>query len=400
MSVRKRTWTTPAGEQRSAWVADYFDARGIRRRKSFDLKKHADAFEKRAGVEVADGVHVPDGETITVALAGKHWIDAGTVAGLERTTIDQRRQHLQLHIVPFIGASRLNKITGPTVRDFQRRLREAGRSAAMVKRVTVSLGSILAVAQLDGAVIRNAVHELSRARAAKSTEKRADGRLQVGVDIPTGEEVRALLTHLAGRYRPLIVTAVFTGLRSSELRGLRWSDVDLQKAVLHVRQRADRYGDIGEPKTHAGHRSVPLPPMVVNTLREWRLACPKSPLDLTFPNGDGKVDFHQNMTKRGLWPAEIAAGLSIKTGKLGDDGRPTLAPKYPGLHALRHWFASWCINRKIDGGLELPAKAVQARLGHSSITVTFDTYGHLFPIADEAEALAAAETALMAVPRT
>ncbi len=58
-------------------------------------------------------------------------------------------------------------------------------------------------------------------------------------------------------------------------------------------------------------------------------------------------------------------------------------------------FASWCINRKVDGGLELPAKAVQERLGHSSITVTFDTYGHLFPIADEAEALAAAETALM-----
>ncbi len=177
----------------------------------FTLKKDAQAFEKRAGVEVADGTHVADGETITIKAAGKNWIDAGTVAGLERTTIDQRRQHLDLHIVPLIGDVKLNKVTGPLVRDFQRQLREGGRSAAMVKRVTVSLGSILAVAQLDGAVIRNAVHELSRARTAKSTEARADGRLQVGVDIPSQDEIKAFLTKLDGRYRPLLVTAVFTG---------------------------------------------------------------------------------------------------------------------------------------------------------------------------------------------
>jgi integrase len=52
------------------------------------------------------------------------------------------------------------------------------------------------------------------------------------------------------------------------------------------------------------------------------------------------------------------------------DGRPLVTPKYTGLHALRHFYASWCINRKADGGLELPAKVVQHRLGHSSIVVT------------------------------
>jgi hypothetical protein len=65
--------------------------------------------------------------------------------------------------------------------------------------------------------------------------------------------------------------------------------------------------------------------------------------------------------------------------------------KYKGLHALRHFYASWCINRRVDGGLELPIKVVQARRGHASIQMTADTYGHLFPRGDDGAELAAAE---------
>ena len=70
--------------------------------------------------------------------------------------------------------------------------------------------------------------------------------------------------------------------------------------------------------------------------------------------------------------------------------------KYPGLHALRHFYASWCINRRLDGGLELPLKIVQTRLGHASIKLTADTYGHLFPRGDDGAELAAAEKAFLA----
>jgi integrase len=77
------------------------------------------------------------------------------------------------------------------------------------------------------------------------------------------------------------------------------------------------------------------------------------------------------------------------------DGKPIVEAKYSGLHALRHFFASWCINRKVDGGQELPAKVVQARLGHASITMTMDTYTHLFPSGDDNAELAAAEQVLL-----
>jgi integrase len=78
-----------------------------------------------------------------------------------------------------------------------------------------------------------------------------------------------------------------------------------------------------------------------------------------------------------------------------EDGKPAIKAKYSGLHTLRHFFASWCINRKVDGGLELPAKIVQERPGHSSIVVTLDTYGHLFPRGDDANELADAERVLL-----
>jgi integrase len=76
-----------------------------------------------------------------------------------------------------------------------------------------------------------------------------------------------------------------------------------------------------------------------------------------------------------------------------EEGKPIMEAKYTGLHALRHFYASWCINRKADGGLELSPKIVQERMGHSSITVTMDVYGHLFPRGDDSGAGAGREAA-------
>jgi integrase len=81
---------------------------------------------------------------------------------------------------------------------------------------------------------------------------------------------------------------------------------------------------------------------------------------------------------------------------LDEDGELKRRPRYTGLHCLRHFFASWCIGRKVDGGRELPAKVVQTWLGHSSIAMTLDVYGHLLPRGDDVDELAAAEAALLA----
>lgn len=384
MSVRKRSWQSSSGELKTAWVVDYTDTAGKRRLKTFARKKDADAFAATAAVEVRQGVHVADSASLTVREAGALWIASGETAGLERSTLAQYRQHLDLHIGPFIGDMLLSKLSVPAVRAFEDQLREGDRSPAMVRKVRTSLGSLLADAMERGLVARNVVRERRRTRH-KSVERRQKGRLKVGVDIPAPAEIRALVGALEGRWRPLILTAIFAGLRASELRGLRWSDVNLGRREIRVHQRADRFNDIGRPKSEAGERVVPVPPIVINTLEEWRHICPVSHLGLVFPNGKGQIESLANIRNRGLVPAMKRAGIVDDTG----------GAKYAGMHALRHFYASWCINRQEDGGLGLPPKTVQERLGHASITMTMDVYGHLFPRGDDADELAAAEAALL-----
>ena len=386
MSVRKRMWKSPAGETKEAWVVDYVDQHGDRHLKTFAKKRDADAHHAIVSVTVRAGLHTADSKSVTVAKAADLWIESCEGAGLERSTIAAYRQHADLHITPILGALRLSQLTVPLVRGFEDRLLRDGRSPAMVRNVRRSLGAILADAQERGLVAQNVVYSLRKRQRSRRTE--STGKLKTDIDIPPPAEMRAIVGSLnagAGRFRVLLLTAIFTGLRASELRGLRWSDVDLKKGELHVRQRADRYGAIGRPKSEAGERTVPLPPMVIAALREHRLASPKGELDLVFANVRGGIEHRNSIVKCGFHPAQIAAGVVDQHG----------GAKYKGLHSLRHFYASWCINRRVDGGSTVPLKLVQTRLGHASIQMTADTYGHLFPCGDNGSELAAAERAFL-----
>jgi integrase len=276
MSVRKRIWRRPDGEPREAWVVDYVDQHGDRHLKTFARKRDADAYHAVVAAAVRAGTHTADSKSVTVAKAGELWLESGRAAGLERVTLTAYRQQLEIHIAPWLGTLKLAQLTLPLVRAFEDRLRAEGRSPVMVRRVIRSLGALLADAQDRGLVAQNVVRSRSRRRRGNDGARaESNGKLKVGVDIPTPDEIRAIIAKLPEARRPLLLTAIFTGLRASELRGLTWDGVDLKRGDIHVRQRADRYGVIGRPKSKAGERTVPLPPMVAATLREHRLACPK-----------------------------------------------------------------------------------------------------------------------------
>lgn len=388
MSVRRRKWTTKKGEVKECWLVAYVDQNNERRFRSFERKKDADDYQATVKVEVANGVHTAHSKSPTVAEAAEDWLKYVELEKRERSTSDYYRGHIDNHIKPRIGNEKLAKLTTPRIQAFRDDLL-VSLSRAQAKKVLTSLKSLLKDAQRRGNVAQNVALGVSIIR-----DKRGKRKLKVGVDIPTPDEIRRIVHAATGRARALIVTAIFTGLRSSELRGLRWPDVDLKAGELHVRQRADRYNEMGKPKSEAGERVIPLGPMAANTLKEWKLACPKGELDLVFPNTLGKIWDHADIVSRYLGPTLVAAGVTV-TVKDGD-GNPTVEAKYTGLHALRHFYASWLINRKRDGGLELPAKTVQGRMGHSSIVVTMDTYGHLFPSTDDGSEMAEAEKTLLA----
>ena len=375
MSVRKRAWTTAKGERKEAWLVTYRDRQGDRCQETFDRKRDADARYDAIKQALREGTHTPRSKSITVSEAGTVWLDACEADALERATILGYRIFLERHIVPHLGHVRLCDLTVADVAMFEDALLRDKRSADLVRKVRVALGQLIGVAQKRGLVQRNVVRELGR---GKRSERGA--KLVAGVDIPLPTEIGAILAN-AGRWRPLLLVASFTGLRASELRGLRWADVDLNAKCLTVSQRADRYNKIGPPKSKAGARVVPFGKVVLNTLREWKLACPKG--ELVFPNTKGKVETLGRIVQHGFNPAQIAAGVT------GADRQP----KY-SFHSLRHFFASWCINTKQAGGLGLSLKEAQERLGHSSLAMTSDVYGHLFPRSD-ADDLDDAELAIV-----
>ena len=206
MSIRKRAWTTGKGEKKEAWVADYVDQSGKRHLKTFERKKDADAFHSKASVEVRDGTHTADSASVTVAKAGDLWILTCKGRELETTTVDSYEQHIKLHIGPYLGRVKLSQLTAPMVRDFEDNLRNgtpapgqetgAARSPAMVKRIIGSLGSMLGDAQERGLVARNVVRDL-RSRRRKGVDRRAErrqkGKLRIGIDIPTRQEIKAIV---------------------------------------------------------------------------------------------------------------------------------------------------------------------------------------------------------------
>jgi integrase len=379
-TVRKRTWKS-GGETKTAWIADYFDQEGKRHIKTCKTKKEADGFLVQARHEVARGVHTPENTSIAVAEAARLWIETGELEKLERSTLRQYRNHIKLHINPLIGNVKLARLSTPAIESFRDELLKKG-SRAMARKVLASLKSILSEAQRRGLVAQNAAQPVK-----VDVKKRDQRKLAAGRDIPSKEEVQTILAKADGRWRPLFITAIFTGMRSSELRGLAWDDVDVEQKVIHVRQRADHWGAMGAPKSAAGDRKIPMSPMVVNALQEWRLTCPRTEagegaegrLWLVFPNGNGNVENHANIANRGFYALQLAAGMVDPDGK----------PKY-GMHALRHFFASWAIEKGFS------PKRLQALLGHSSIQMTFDVYGHLFPsFEDDHAKFAAGELALV-----
>ncbi len=378
-SVRKRIWTSK-GRLHSAWVCDYADAEGKRRLKTFETKKKADAWLVQAGHQIANGTHTPDREAVTVAAAGAAWLRRCEAERLEASTLRQYDGHLKHHIGPALGSVKLSRLTTPQVAKFaDDMLRDHSRP--LTRKVLVSLRALLKSAQRQGLVAQNVATAVRIGAQGRHTEK---------IDILAPDEVRKLLAAATGRFRPFLLVAIFTGLRASELRGLRWVDVDFESNKLTVSQRADENGVIGSPKSSASRRTLPMPPLVSAALRTWAAECPAGVAGLVFPNGAGRPESLANLQNR-LWgPLQIACGLTDlrpdKAGKL------VIRPRY-GLHVLRHFYASWLIHQGFA------PKRVQSYMGHATIKLTLDTYGHLWPDdAADVERLAEAETALLQPP--
>jgi integrase len=355
MSIRKRTWVTAKGKSKEAFIVDYsFVKDGKRRRaiKTFPTEKAAKAFRGKADLHN----HIPGHASDSVRDAADRWLEAvrlGTrkdiTEQVEPATFRQYEYHVTRYIVPQLGDERLTTLAEDTVKDFRDRLLRK-LSRGMARKVLATLKAILAENKIT---LEVTIGKDSRRHKApiKPLKPKEIVRL---LSVLEAKEGRAWL-----RWRALVATAIHTGMRPSELRGLPWDAVDLKSSRIEVMQRADEGGRIGAPKSAAARRKIDLPPSLVTLLREWRM---QTTSDLVFANGAGNPESLANIHNRCWTILRSEAGIDTSHK----------------LYALRHYHAS----ALIDDGAN--PKEVQAEMGHSSIQVTFDVYGHLFHD-DEAE---------------
>jgi integrase len=365
-AIRKREWVSPKGQKKTAWLVDYKDQHGKRRARQFSTKKEAENYADCARNEIRQGRHTHDRDSITVSVAADLWIAAAEAENLERSTIKRYRELANLHIVPKFGALKLSQLTKTQVVEWRQELLTA-KSRAMASKILRGLSAILSNAMQIGAISQNVASDVKIGRAKREAER---------VEAPARADLKKMIDAATEDERPFILTAITTGLRSSELRGLCWRDIDLKAGTLTVRQRADQWGVMGPPKSEAGRRTIPMPPQLVAELTKWKLRCKPTKIGLVFPSAAGTPMRHSNVLRRMYFPLQVRAGLGVPkldtSGKplLDDEGQPMLTGKYR-FHALRHAAASGWIASKID------LKRLQVWIGHESIQLTLDTYGHL-----------------------
>lgn len=422
-SLYPRRWTTPKGAVKRGWEVawtEVVDGERKRRSKLFSRDKPdalARARRFRNKMEDPDAPAVTaEGEPVTVTAAGQAWVDAAERAGRSRYTVDYYQRQLDLHIAPArvdrgdgtevaFGKLLVSEVTPPLCEALKRWLL-THRGEKLTAKVLVSVRSLFRQAVRDG--------HLSVSPAA-ATRQQAVDRGEDEVIIPEPAEVKALLKAVtsaepaAPTYAEVwIRMTMMTGMRPSENLGAAIEDLVLEgsRPGIRIRRNRDDFGRLGPVKRRRSRRFIPLPPGIVALLRRWLLVVPRGNalpdpaqpgkrIHLLFPTSIGTAQSRANVTNRAWAPALIKAGLyeEVPATRLVDGKRAKRIrrrPLYP-LNSLRHLAASLLIDRGVG------PKQIQHHMGHSSIKVTFDVYGHLFAAREtETDALAAIERDLQA----
>ena len=362
--IRKRT-----GAKGQTWQLRFKDpVSGKKRYKTFPRRKDADAFLQN--LSSAEFLH--DSDTVTMAIAADRWVEVCRNTGrkgrepVEASTLRKYEEHTEI-IKKMVGGKKLNEFSPVSCNQFRDELLGL-YSRKYAKKILTSFKSILSQARTDGH-LRNDPAESTAIHLSQRHEKQEQS------EIPSVAEVQTLLAkaeELANsknkqmakawsRYAPFFQVLAYSGMRPCEAIGLPWKDADFEAGTIEVTQDATETGEIGLPKSASAYRTIHMPDMVMEALRRWQPDCPDGELDLVFPNWKGGVESHSNITNRGWYVLQRACGL-VKDGN---------KPKYP-LKSLRHVRASLEIHHGAT------AKEIQMLMGHSTVKITFDVYGHLF----------------------
>lgn len=288
----------------------------------------------------------------TLSQAAEEWLE-GARSGLIRnrsgdmykpSVIRGYEQALRQHLLPDLGPHRLSEISRVDVQHVADRLLASGANPSTIRNALMPLRVIFRRAVSRGELAINPATgvELPAVRGRRDS-------------IVSPEQAAKLLEALPTHDRALWGTALYAGVRRGELMAMRWEDVDLATGVVRVEASYDPAArKFVEPKSRSGRRVVPMAAALRDLLVEHRMSV-DDPTGLIFGSTPDRPFNHSTIRQR--------ADRAWKKAEL----EPI------GLHEARHTFASMMIAAGVN------PKALSVYMGHSSITITLDRYGHLMP---------------------
>jgi integrase len=308
---------------------------------------------------------------MTLGAYMETWLTGLMTEALAPTTIASYKTNVNAHIVARLGSMPLDAVTPTLIKQFYSELLTEGRrdgSGGLSPRTVNYVGTILGKAMRDAEaqrlINRNPALGVRKPRSKAKASK---------VRSWTAGQLRTFLDHVSGdRLYPIWMLASSTGLRRSELLGLRWEDVELDACRLSVRQGlvlVDNQPLLrATTKSSAARRSISLDSETTRLLRRWRM----TQLEERMLCGGGYRETGLVATRPdGSWihPERFSRWFEAHRSRAA---LPAIR-----AHDLRHTHATLLLQAGVH------PKVVQERLGHSSITVTLDTYSHVIPAMQE-----------------
>jgi site-specific recombinase XerD len=336
--------------RQGSWQARYRDRSGSQRTRTFLSKGEARVFLASVEKDLAQGTWTdPALAKVHFSAYAARWRDS--LAHLQPGTLNNVDSCLACHILPAFGTWQMGRIEPADVRAFVADLVDKGLAPSTVAGIYRVFGRILSTAETDGVIPRTPCRGIRLPRQTSHTEQ----------CFLTPEEVRRLADAIEDRYRVLIYTAAYTGMRWGELAGLRVPRLDLLRGTIDITEALTEVnGTIRTGPTKTGKsRTVSIPGFLVQLLAELLTTFPADER-YVFSGAQGGP-LRRSFYPRHYKPAVNRAGLP-----------PSLR-----FHDLRHTCAALLIAQGAH------PKEIQERLGHSTIQLTFDRYGHLLPTLDE-----------------
>lgn len=343
-------WIVPRPERPKPYLARFQPRGGRTVSKSFRTKREANAWLKVQEVDRSRGDWIdPRSGNVTIAEWSVTWLEGRRVRPSTRA---RDESYLRSLVLPWLGERPLNQLTPSEIREWIVHLESLEKAPATIRKAYQILGNMLNQAVDDARIVKT---PLPRRPGLPAPTKRE-------MTILSPEQAHELANASDPRYRALILTAAYTGLRFGELTALRTESIDFLRRSLTVTETlTDVRGEIrlGPPKTKRSARTVAISSSLVDALGR-HLELRGNDVGWVFAAPGGGPIRRTNFRRRVWLPAVESSGF----GKLL-------------FHDLRHTHAAWLISQG-----EHP-KVISERLGHSSISVTLDVYGHLMPGMDE-----------------